>query len=98
MKKPGSVESASAFAKSNADGNARTSADFSAEYQSRTDEDLLQLCVERSELSNGKSSATGAGTLFATDTTSLIPWAYRGSRGSFREPATLPLASPCRNT
>lgn len=50
MKKPGSVESASAFAKSSALGNARTSADYSAEYQSRADDDLLQLWVERSEL------------------------------------------------
>jgi hypothetical protein len=50
MKKPGSVESVSAFAKSSALGNAGPSADFSAEYRSREDEELLQLWVERSEL------------------------------------------------
>ncbi len=48
MKRPSPVESAPAFidTKINEFGTARTPADFSAEYQSRTDEDLLQLWVE----------------------------------------------------
>lgn len=52
MKRSRPVESASAFIESkiNKPGTARTSPDFSAEYRSRTDEDLLQLWVERSEL------------------------------------------------
>ena len=59
MKKPGSVESASTFAKSSALGNANKSADFSAEYQSRADDDLLQLWVERSELLPEAEAALG---------------------------------------